>query len=178
MSLEQVLQKWAASSEGQKKLKAEAKSALSRGKSFGKTSGTGVNYSVQTAKQYAEEMMDEIIRYLPRSLANSPEPITRDSFQEPVINVRDDGFDVRISFRPDAVHRESLAPEKYPDGVENIVVHLSNGWSARGAVYGEWHGVETWSRMESAGDDFMREAVMSFNATHPLAEARLGDEYK
>ena len=177
MSLEQVLQKWASSAEGQKKLKSQARAAMSSGKSFGKTM-SGEPVSRETALKYAEDMMAEIIRHLPHSLANSPKPITRDSFQDPVVNMRDAGFDIQISFRPDAVERESLVPEKYPDGVQNIVVHLSNGWSARGAVQGEWWGVETWSRMEYAGDDFMREAVMSFNATHPYAEARLGDEYK
>lgn len=177
MSITDELNKWASSPAGKKRLAEENIKALKAGRSFGKAGKSGVQINRAMVKQYAEDMIDHILAKLPDSLRDSPTPITRASFNEPVIKLDGDTFEVKISFRPDAVHRDSLAPDRWEDGIENIAVHLSNGWSARGAVRGEWHGSETWSRAKFSGDSFMREAVEDFNQQHPAAFAELGVEY-
>lgn len=176
MSIDSALKKWLSSPAGKEKLREVQATSLKSGKSFGHTPN-GVPVSIALAKKYAEDMINEVISMLPSSLKYSENPITRSSFLEPVVIPDTDGFAVKISFNPSAVHRDSLVPEVWNDGIPNIVVHLSNGWSARGAVYGEWHGKDTWSRAEYGGDLFMSEAVDSFNRTHPLAVAELGSEY-
>ena len=61
---------------------------------------------------------------------------------------------VELFFNPDWVHVASLYPEKYPNGVDNIVRLLTNGWDFRyrmdrnpnaitnlyrGRMHGDWH---------------------------------------
>lgn len=172
MSILDEINKWAASPAGRKRLAEENIKALKANKSFGQNGGSTPPIN------YAEEMIKEILDQLPPSLRDSPTPITRASFNEPVVTLNGDTFEIKISFRPDAVHRDSLAPEveEWKRGIENIVVHLSNGWSAGGVVRGEWHGKDTWSRKKFGGDSFMRKAVETFNQKH-TAHAELGTEY-
>ncbi|MFA5625536.1 MAG: hypothetical protein WC966_10865 [Bradymonadales bacterium] len=80
---------------------------------------------------------------------------------EPVED-KDGGYSLSISLQN--VQRESLQPEKYPDGVEDIVLHFSRGWSARGVVRGTWRGVDgVWSRRSRDANPFVHDAIREFN---------------
>ncbi len=89
------------------------------------------------------------------------------------------GTTISLSFRPGAMFRPSLQPEKYPEGVENIVLHFTHGWSAKGYISGEWHGDQVWSRRTRSGTPFMQEAVSEFNSKMKgIAVAELSGDYK
>lgn len=176
MSIQSELKKWASSPAGKKKIAMARMDALASGES--PSSGAvqnGGSLGSDYIRQCIRDVEQSVIDQLPPSLAKS---IDMDSFQEPVIKARKDGsVAVSISFKPDVVHRDSLVPKVWKDGVQNIVMHLSTGWSARGSVYGEWHGIDTYSRSDYAGDDFMRDAVNAFNNTHQFAYAELNAKY-
>lgn len=181
MSIQSELKKWASSPAGKKKIAMVKMDALMSGGGLGGASGSGSGQSggggipPNYIEQCIQDAKRSVIASLPLSLSRT---INENSFQEPVIKVRKDGsVAVSISFKPDAVHRDSLVPKVWEDGVQNIVMHLSTGWSARGAVYGEWYGTDTYSRSDYAGDDFMRDAVNDFNSKHQNAYLELNAKY-
>jgi len=97
---------------------------------------------------------------------------------EPVIK-KDGTVQIMLSFREDALARQSLQPNKYPRGIEDIVLHFSRGWNAKGAVFGSWHGSNTWSRRAKASDRFLFDAVEEINLqVKGMATAELKGEYK
>ena len=61
--------------------------------------------------------------------------------------------------------RPSLYPEKY-GAVISMAQLLNNGYSARGRVYGIWHGHETSSLQERAGAHFVSNGVSDFNGNY------------
>ena len=81
-----------------------------------------------------------------------------------------------------SLRRESLDPNRYPDGVSNIVKLFINGYDARGAVYGVWKGhgdEEIWSLRHRDPNDFMEKAVEEFNSKYTdVARAETTSEYK
>ena len=93
-----------------------------------------------------------------------------------------DKYSISISFNEDALRRESLDPDRYPEGISNIVKLFITGYDARGAVYGVWKGhgdEEIWSLRHRDPDDFMEEAVEEFNSKYTdVARAETTDEYK
>lgn len=93
-----------------------------------------------------------------------------------------DKYSISISFNEDALRRESLDPDRYPDGVSNIVKLFINGYDARGAVYGVWKGhgdEEIWSLRHRDPNDFMEKAVEEFNSKYTdVARAETTNEYK
>jgi len=97
---------------------------------------------------------------------------------EPVIK-KDGTVQIMLSFREDSLFRQSLQPNRYPRGVDDIVLHFSRGWNAKGAVYGSWHGSDTWSRRAKAPDRFLKDAVEEINLqVNGIATAELKGEYK
>ena len=96
---------------------------------------------------------------------------------------REDGvYSISIGFNEDALKRESLAPDMYPEGVSNIVKLFVNGYSARGAVFGVWKGhgdEEIWSLRRRDPNNFMDMAVDEFNQKYVnIAKSHVTDEYK
>lgn len=93
-----------------------------------------------------------------------------------------DQYMISISFNEDALRRESLDPDRYPEGITNIVKLFVTGYDARGAVYGVWKGhgdEEIWSLRHRDPNDFMDKAVEEFNSKYAnVARAELTDEYK
>lgn len=101
---------------------------------------------------------------------------------EPVVG-EDGQMQLTVSFRDGSLHRESLSPDKYPEGLNNIVLLFSKGYTARGRVHGVWHkqsgDVETWSRKSREPNDFLYRAVAEFNnVAKGKAIAELEDKYK
>ena len=95
---------------------------------------------------------------------------------------QEDKYSISISFNEDALRRESLDPDRYPEGVSNIVKLFINGYDARGAVYGVWKGhgdEEIWSLRHRDPNDFMEKAVEEFNSKYTdVARAETTNEYK
>ena len=173
MSIEGRLNVYLHSSPGKKKIKELAKKSAASGRDFG----------VGSEKIVYREIIDDLIHciqdHLPESLRDSA--LANDSAYKVGYAVvqNDGGVKINISFNEDAVFRPSLDPDgPWGPGVENIVLHLSNGWHASGVVSGQWHGRDCISRRNYEGDNFMKEAIFDFNMSHVGATATLGDQYK
>ncbi len=93
---------------------------------------------------------------------------------------------VKISFRDGSLRRDSLVPEKYPDGVENILLHFTHGWNAKKRIRGVWRhpckkrGRTVMSRKSRNPNAFLQKAVDEFNRSHyrGFCFAELDDRYK
>lgn len=83
--------------------------------------------------------------------------------------------------------RESLYPQGYPDGVDNIIALFNNGYKASGTVYGMWrpHGsakaIHVKSKQERPQLDVIADIIRTFNSNYSSdynCEAVAGDDYK
>lgn len=74
-------------------------------------------------------------------------------------------FSADINFEGD-MHRQSLAPEYYGNGIENIAALLNNGYSAAHIISGEWVG-----HMSDAG------ALGGSRKTIPSLQTRPGAQF-
>lgn len=160
-SINAKLDAWAKTKSGQKVLAAAGKKALIGAIRNGE--------KPQDAEKLADEMKAVLLAHLPDSLQS----LTMSDFAEPEFKVVDDEAVMVIRFLPGAVYRPSLNPEKYPNGIADIVVHLDHGWDAKHVTGGLWHGEYHLSRQHSARQDFLQDAVEEFNRAHPDAEAKV-----
>jgi len=161
MSIESELKKWANSPAGKKRIAEERAKKLKAGQKFGQGSGV---VSIEQAKKMGDEMRDILYAHLPVGLKAS---ISTGDIIVSAPKVQADGsMLVELHFRPEDLERESLDPEKYPNGADNIVRLFSRGYTAHGDVVGMWHGHEQWNLRHRAADPFMQDAVDKFNALH------------
>lgn len=63
-----------------------------------------------------------------------------------------------------ALRRDSLYPEKYPDGAYNIITLFEKGWSTNKSVWGIWHGERTIGKKKRDPDPILNDAVIEFNS--------------
>lgn len=174
MSIEAELKKWAKSPAGQKRIAEERAKKLKSGQKFGQVSG---GMSIEQARKMGEEMRDILYANLPAGLKVSIS--TSDIIVSAPMVQKDGSILVELSFREEALERESLDPGKYPEGVDNIVRLFTHGYTAHGDVVGMWHGHEQWNLLHRNPDPFMQNAVDEFNALHGGAGvAELRDDYK
>lgn len=174
MSIESELKKWANSPAGKKRIAEEKAKKLKAGQKFGQGSN-GV--SIEQAKKMGEEMRDILYANLPVGLKASVR--TSDIIVSAPKVQADGSMLVELNFRPEALERESLDPEKYPEGVDNIIRLFSHGYTAHGDVVGMWHGHEQWNLRHRNADPFMQNAVDEFNALHGGAKiADVRPDYK
>lgn len=172
MSLDAKISAFLKSNEGKQKITEAKTKVLKEGRTFGQ-SGTAI--SKEDAIRAAIKQRDILLRRLEQVGLGT---ITAGDIVigEPVVD-KNGNLSVDISFDSESLFRPSLAPDEYK-GVENIVLHFTHGWDARGAVYGYWEsaGRDTWSRSYFAGDDFMQQAVDDFNALG-FGTAELNEKY-
>lgn len=88
-----------------------------------------------------------------------------------------------LSFDEESLRRESLYPEKYPEGLNDIVLLFTKGYTASNYVHGVWknssYSGEIVGRISRPPDDFLQKAVDEFNAKYPqVAIATLKEPYK
>lgn len=121
------------------------------------------------ADKLADEMKTVLLAHLPDSLKS----LTMSDFEEPEFKITDDEAVMIIRFLSDSVSRPSLDPEKYPNGIADIVVHLDHGWDAKRVTGGLWHGEYHLSRQHVERQDFLQDAVDEFNRAHPESEAKV-----
>lgn len=139
MSIEDKLKQLEKSPAFQKKVLDARKIAFQSGKPFGQggVSGAGgVAFSQQSAKAEVYDILMEI-----RSTINARFPgMSQVLFDISGPFMTQDGFyEYRIQFNANAVHRDSLYEDGYPDGLENVVALYSHGSKAsQGYVCGVW----------------------------------------
>lgn len=155
------LEAWSKSKAGQKVLVAAGKQAL-----------LGAIRNGEKPKD-ADKLADEMKMVLLAHLSDSLKSLTMSDFEEPEFKIVDEEAVMTIRFRPDSVSRPSLDPEKYPNGIADIVVHLDHGWDAKRVTGGLWHGEYHLSRQHSERQDFLQDAVDEFNRAHPESEAKV-----
>ena len=173
MSLDAKINAFLKTKEGKQKI-AEAKAkALKEGRVFGQQ---GASISKEDTIKAAEKQREFLLRRL-EQVGLGTIAVEDIVIGEPTVD-KSGNLSIEIWFDLESLFRPSLAPEKHK-GVENIVLHFTHGWDARGSVYGYWESAsrDTWSRSYFAGDDFMQEAVDDFNALE-LGKAELNDIYK
>ena len=106
--------------------------------------------------------------------------LTRLSHGVPV-KVGRNSYQISVSF-DDNLHRDSLYPSGYPDGVENIAALLNSGYDASKRAYGMWHGHETHGIKHRDGARFIESAIRTFMADYAkkygVVNIEVDDAYK
>lgn len=74
-------------------------------------------------------------------------------------------WEISITIDKEALHRDSLYPKGYPDGLEDLVLLYSTGYDARDYVHGYNHkkGRYMWSLPHRPSNDYLEKAVEEFN---------------
>lgn len=62
--------------------------------------------------------------------------------------------------------RESLVPQLYPEGAEDMAALMNNGYDADNQVYGIWHGKKTASLTTRPVKHFVQRAISDFNGNY------------
>ena len=133
-----------------------------------------------------DQEIDSICRNMKAILFKHISRLIKSFRQEDIIifppEVKNGMCEVKIGFNEEALHRKSLNPERYPEGLNDVVKLFVTGYRAKGTVKGIWvgHGdEEIWSRRSRDANDFMSLAVREFNSKYgQVATAELGEEYK
>lgn len=173
MSIQTVLNDFLQSPSGKRKVK----KAVDEARRSGKIIGTPI--PDPSYMEVVNELIQCVQNNLPESLRSSELSQNAAYIVGKPVQTKDGNYRIDISFDPAAIFRPSLAPNsKWGDGVENIVLHLSNGWHAAGTVSGIWHGETVRSRQVYDGDDFMKQAIFDFNMSHVGVTAVLGLQYE
>lgn len=132
-------------------------------------------------KKYANKMKEILYNHV-HSVIKSIEPddIVVGNF---VVN-KDGRLTVKISFREGSLHRESLRPDLYPEGLENIVLLFAHGYETKNPIYGVWKNSRSYpavieGKRSRAANNFLYDAVAEFNAYGgKIAQAVLESEYR
>lgn len=170
--IEGLLNSYIKSSEGQKVVKQYRKDVFD-GKIHAEDSGI-------LSKEEMIAMGKKMVDILYSEISGAIPSFSKDAIilSEPKPSA-DGEYKISINIQPDALHRDSLWQDGYPNGVDDIVLLFTTGYQARGYVYGEWHGVPYRSKISRESNNFLMRAVDSFNsAATGKSKAELGDKYK
>ena len=113
-----------------KKVAKDRAAAIKAGTPYGRhVSGPGIGHIAggldeDEAKVKVEDVMNRIRAAIRKRLPSVPEDMFR--IYGP-FDLPDGRWQFKVFFKPEAVHRESLYHEGYPDGLENIVLLYSKG---------------------------------------------------
>jgi len=160
-----AINKYASSSEGKKQIKKKT------GINYDKNSKGMMNQADLMA--YAEKakriLYAHIISQVPGIMFHNIK------VNLPVVN-KDGTTTVVLSLRD--VQRESLQPNRYWKGVDDIVLHFARGWSARYQIRGEWRGSNVGSRQRRESHPFILRALQAIkNELGEVAEVTLLGDY-
>lgn len=159
-AIEAALQKWAKSPEGQKALNGKVIEMYQSGN----FTGMGGSGGGRPPQFYADEM----IRLLQEEIALHGHEFGEYLYFDDVRSTWDNQlgkYKIVIDFREEKLSRPSLQPEDF-DGAYNIVALLNKGYWAPGAVYGEWHGEEIWSKKKRVAEKYIQDAVAKFESLY------------
>ena len=133
---------------------------------LGRVSLGVANGSIHTASEAAEKFIEVLKNHISTSglSANAAGAISDFSFGTPAcVGSR---CTIGVSFAGN-MHRESLAPGKYPGGIDRLDELLDQGVDHKmRPVHGEWHGQTVWSRTTIPGAHFIEAAKRDFMASY------------
>lgn len=93
--------------------------------------------------------------------SNAQSAISEIDYKEP-FKIQDGLYGVYVYFSGD-MHRDSLVPERYPEGIDDLSMLLNYGVDHKmKPVFGWWHGEEVWSKTAIPGTYFIEQAIQNF----------------
>lgn len=186
MSIESELLRLSKDPAFQKRIRAEYTSAKTAGRQFGSTSSTpGIgNFNLGRDEGAERVQVENILKRIRAAIKTKLPYIDSKLFRiYGPFESKDGRGEYRIFFEPEAVHRESLYHEGYPDGLENIVLFYSKGMKepAKNPVWNraalEWN----YNRKTRTMNRKMRkqDSVTTYQRKDPqqVAEYRAGAHY-
>lgn len=142
-------------------LKTDAGKRLANSQS--KTGKSTVSYF-----KYANYLGTRMSALLREEMVNIKSKTTGEAFlghiviDEPIF-IKNVGWELNISFNHPLLHRQSLYPDKYPNGVD-LAYLFNNGYSASKYLYGiDRHGHNVVSSISREANNFIERSVMRFN---------------
>lgn len=119
------------------------------------------------SRKKAEQLGNRMVEILRKKIANIKNQHGESFLDNIVADVKYDankGWYVDISFTEQEMHRNSLFPAKYKDGIQLNII-FNEGYKASNYVYGtDSHGSNIRSKLQRDGLFFIQEAVELFNA--------------
>lgn len=140
---------------------------------------TGLTYDPKFTRQKANSYVQKAARIIFEEISGVIKSFQMTDLIIGEVKTDENGrFYAEITLNPAAIRRDSLYPEKYPEGIENIVLHFAHGWNANGTVYGSWHGKVVPSRETRSPNDYLKNAVLRINTeTEGVLTAELASQY-
>ena len=163
-SVEKKLKDWERSAAGEKAMDNKIAEYIISGKET--TDAGGKVTTLRKVRELAEDLKSVIVS------------LSGDAPDSVVVNVQslsegdamlldNNKIELGMDFTGD-LSRPSLDPARYPEGARNIIVLFDKGYSAGGAVFGEWHGEMTVSLRTRYGIGFLQRAISTFNSLYGL----------
>jgi hypothetical protein len=163
--INRLVEQYANSKAGKKYIQAQASSGQLAGKFAG-------DELFQKMHEAAERLVTMIVTNAPGGLSDSMQNIDPSACVTD-IETLNDGYVIHIKFPSDIVHRDSWAPGKYPNGVNDILSLFTKGYDIdplKKRIWGEWHGKRIPNKIHRDPDAFIEKSVNDFIETY-------GDEY-
>ena len=146
-----------------------------------------VNYFLNENREHISSAAADMAKILLRYVQKEIDSITMEDIYIglPKVN-RKYEIEMMVGFREDNLQRNSLWQERYPDGIENIVLLFSRGYKTKGRVQGRWEHPKTgevirewtYSKTSREPSTFLQDAVLEFNTANKYgATAVLTEKY-
>lgn len=132
-------------------------------------------FNKQKARAYVKQMRDILYSHVSTLIKS----LAKEDILVGKVECDEKGrWTAKISFAEGALRRESLAPNLYPDGLQDIVLLFERGYHASHSLHGEWHGDIVASRVSREPNGFLQDAVDEFNRKNSaVATASLAGVY-
>lgn len=123
-----------------------------------------------SAKDIAMNFGNHMREILQNEIVSIKSSVTDESFLDHIIIseefISGTGWVVNISFDDKYMHRESLYPEAYPDGVELDEIFNEGYPKIRADIWGKWHGEYTYGLDHRKALYFIQRSVEKFNSKY------------
>ena len=154
----------------------EGKAAIKQatGKDYDET------FTIAKARRYGEKLKSILYKHTVELIKS----FTLSDIIVGDVIVNSDGlYSMKIYFNEETIKRQSLRPDLYPDGLQNIVLLFAHGYHTSRPIYGVWHkqsgDVRIRGKRDRDPNNFLYDAIDEFNASAKgVAFAQLEDKYR
>lgn len=169
-SILEKAKKYMNSPEGKKRADKHVSDAMKSGEGGQHLTITGMNMA---ADKFIEVLKNEIkshegSNYAGGELGKTAISALMNLEHSQPVKVGENQYQIEVWFSND-LRRESLAPDEYPEGIDNIAALLNNGYAAGHTVYGVWMGHWPWSIPSLPmrdGTHFIDNAIRTYMANY------------